>query len=335
MIAAQHPSEYSAEMTEDMAQLEAHRTVLTGHCYRMLGSITEAEDAVQETLIRAWRSLAGFDGRSSLRTWLYRIATHVCLDARSVRRRFRPFEQQRAGTVHDELTAQPKTHWIEPIPDALALPSNLDPADYVLHKQSIRLAFVTALQRLPARQRAALLLTEVVGLSVSEVADCLDTTATAIHSALQRARTTLAQHFQSDEPQSVTLSDEQTRLLSRYVDAFHRYDTDALAALCREDVTFSMPPYALWLQGPQSVKLWLAGRGIGCQGSRLIPTAACGSPAFGQYRHSPDGGHSAWALVVLSIDQEHIADWCSFLDTEALFPRFGLPLHLPAEAASP
>lgn len=326
-------------MIEGIAQLEAHRTALTGHCYRMLGSITEAEDAVQETLLRAWRHLAGFDGRSSLRTWLYRIATHVCLDARRVRRRFRPLEERSAGTINEELTAQPQSHWIEPIPDALAIPSELSPADYVLHKQSIRLAFVAALQRLPAKQRAALILTDVLGLSVSEVADSLDTTVTAIHSALQRARATLAQSAPSDDShsdaaQSVPLSDSQARLLSRYVDAFHRYDTAALASLCREDVTFSMPPYELWLQGPSAVKLWLSGRGIGCQGSRLLPTAACGSPAFGQYRRSPDGSHVAWALVVLSIDQHHITDWCSFLDTQTLFPRFGLPLHVPANTDS-
>lgn len=331
MIAASLQSPYSAAMAEGIAQLEAHRTALTGHCYRMLGSITEAEDAVQETLLRAWRALSGFDGRSSLRTWLYRIATHVCLDARTVRRRFRPSCARSVGTTSEELTAQPREHWIEPIPDALAIPSDsdLDPAQVVLQRQSIRLAFVAALQRLPPKQRAALLLSDVLGMPVAEVASSLDSTEPAIHSALQRARTTLADSALSLDSHATPLSDSQVQLLGRYVDAFHRYDTAALASLCRDDVTFSMPPYELWLQGPQSVQTWLQGRGIGCQGSRLIATAACGSPAFAQYRRSPDGGHTAWALAVLSIDAQHITDWCSFLDTETLFPRFGLPLRLP------
>lgn len=297
----------------------------------MLGSITEAEDAVQETLLRAWRALSGFDGRSSLRAWLYRIATHVCLDARTVRRRFRPSCARSVGTTSEELTAQPREHWIEPIPDALAIPSDsdLDPAQVVLQRQSIRLAFVAALQRLPPKQRAALLLSDVLGMPVAEVASSLDSTEPAIHSALQRARTTLADSALSLDSHATPLSDSQVQLLGRYVDAFHRYDTAALASLCRDDVTFSMPPYELWLQGPQSVQKWLQGRGIGCQGSRLIATAACGSPAFAQYRRSPDGGHTAWALAVLSIDAQHITDWCSFLDTKTLFPRFGLPLRLP------
>ena len=316
-------------MSQPATQLEAHRTALTGHCYRMLGSLTDAEDAVQETMTRDWSSLDRFDERASLRTWLYRIATNVCLDARSERTtRRRPMSEGSAGTVTDTLSERPGSYFIEPIPDELAIPSDASPAEAVMWKQSIRLAFVAALQLLPPKQRAALLLTEVLGFSVAEVASCLDSSVPAINSALQRARATLASTPQSDPPKP--LSAAQQKLLERYVEAFHRYDADALAALLREDATFSMPPYTLWLRGPDSVRSWLLGRGIGCRGSRLIPTAACGSPAFAQYRLRPQGGYIAWALAVLTLDGEHIVDWCSFLDTATLFPRFGLPLELPA-----
>ena len=317
-------------MSQPATQLEAHRTALTGHCYRMLGSLTDAEDAVQETMTRAWRSLDRFDERASLRTWLYRIATNVCLDARSERTtRRRPMSEGSAGTVTDTLSERPGSYFIEPIPDELAIPSDASPAEAVMWKQSIRLAFVAALQLLPPKQRAALLLTEVLGFSVAEVASCLDSSVPAINSALQRARATLASTPQSDPPKP--LSAAQQKLLERYVEAFHRYDADALAALLREDATFSMPPYTLWLRGPDSVRSWLLGRGIGCRGSRLIPTAACGSPTFAQYRLRPQGGYIAWSLTVLTLDGEHIVDWCSFLDTATLFPRFGLPLELPAQ----
>ncbi len=310
-------------------QLEAHREALVGHCYRMLGSVAEADDAVQETLVRAWRALEGFDGRASLRTWLYRIATNVCLDTLGDRaRRERPVAIGPAGTVHDELVERPRTHWLEPIPDAHALPADGDPAERAALRESIRLAFVAALQRLPPRQRAALLLAEVLGWPASEIASALETSVAAVNSALQRARATLAE---SAPPEAAVagLTPVQEALLARYVEAFERYDVDALASLLREDATMSMPPYTLWLRGPQAIKTWFLGRGIGCRGSRLVPTAANGLPAFGQYRPGgPGQPHRPWSLTVLELSGDRIAAMNYFLDTATLFPRFGLPPEL-------
>jgi len=304
--------------------LEIHRRAVTGHCYRMLGSAVDADDAAQETFIRAWRGLDRFDGRASVQTWLYRIATNVCLDELAARgRRARPMEEGPAGSTTDTLTKKAREHWLEPIADARALP-DADPHERVQLRQSIRLAFVAALQRLAPRQRAALLLTEVLGWSTAEVAEALATTVAAVNSALQRARSVVG----AWNGGAVELTEAQQLMVDRYVAAFERYDVDELASLLREDATFSMPPYALWLQGPQAVKDWLNGMGAGCRGSRLIPTAACGSPAFAQYRVNPAGGHSAWALVVLELDGDRIAGWNSFLDTETLFPRFDLPLRI-------
>jgi RNA polymerase sigma-70 factor, ECF subfamily len=314
-------------MLATVDQLELHRTALTGHCYRMLGSAVDADDAVQETIIRAWRSLDRFDGRAALRTWLYRIATNVCLDELSDRtRRARPMEESPAGTVHDELTQQPRTHWLEPIPDARAVPADENPATAAILKQSIRLAFVAALQNLAPKQRAVLLLMEVLGWPAAEVAESLDTSVAAVNSALQRARAALASR---GENAVAPLSESQQRVVDRYVAAFHEYDVDGLVSLLREDATFSMPPYSLWLRGPEAVRNWLQGRGIQCRGSRLLPVAACGSLAFGQYRRNPEGGHKAWALIVLELSGDQIAGWNSFLDTGTLFSKFGLPIELP------
>ena len=315
-------------MTPTATQLEEHRAALTGHCYRMLGSAAEADDAVQETVLRAWRSLERFDGRASLRTWLYRIATNVCLDALADRsRRARPIELGPEGSVDDPLNELPRTHWLEPIPDSKALPADADPSELLVLRQSIRLAFVAALQHLPPRQRAALLLTEVLGWSAAEVADTLETSVAAVNSALQRARATLATRDVSAG--GGALSESQSRLLNRYVEAFHRYDVDALTALLREDAAFSMPPYALWLRGREPVRSWLLGRGAGCRGSRLLPIAACASPAFAHYKPAgPQGTLRPWAVVVLELAGDQVAGWTSFLDTETLFPRFGLPAEL-------
>ena len=324
-------------MQLDVAQLEAHRSALTGHCYRMLGSPFDAEDAVQEAMVRAWKSLDRFDGRASLKTWLYRIATNVCLDALSNRsRRARPIEEGPVGAVDDDLVTRPRTHWLEPIPDARALPSDDDPFRTTALRQSIRLAFVAALQHLPPRQRAALVLSEVLGWSAAEIAECLETSVAAVNSALQRARATLAARGVASEASSAAgdsgdaLSEEQSALLERYVDAFHNYDVDSLVALLREDATLSMPPYTLWLQGPEAIRAWLVGRGSGCRGSRLIPTNACGLPAFGQYRPGDvEGTWKPWGLIVIEVADGRIARWNSFLDTDNLFPLFGLPPRLP------
>ncbi|HEV7919582.1 MAG TPA: sigma-70 family RNA polymerase sigma factor [Thermoanaerobaculia bacterium] len=312
-------------MHVDVSALEAHRTALTGHCYRMLGSAADADDAVQETIVRAWRSMDRFQGRASLRTWLYRIATNVCLDTlHDASRRFRPIEEGLPTAVEQAtLDTRERTHWLEPIADARALPADADPFELTALRQSIRLAFVAALQHLPPRQRAALLLADVLGWSAAEVAECIETSVAAVNSSLQRARATMAARNGAPSPDA--LDDEQIALLDRYVDAFQRYDVDGLVSLLRDDVAFSMPPYTLWLQGPEPVRAWLEGPGAPCRGSRLVPVAACASPAFAQYR--PAG---AWALIVLELDGPRIAGWTSFLDVETLFPMFGLPLHFSA-----
>lgn len=311
-----------------VTHLEEHRAALTGHCYRMLGSATEADDAVKETMVRAWRSLDRFEERSSLRTWLYRIATHVCLDVLADRsRRARPMELGPAGAVDDPLTALPGYRWIEPIPDARALPADADPSELVVLRESIRLAFVAALQHLPPKQRAVLLLADVLGWSATEIASGLGTSVAAVDSALQRARETLATRDLSDA--RGPLSDAQSTLLARYVDSFERYDVDALTELLQQDATLSMPPHTLWLRGHESIRGWLSGPGSGCRGSRLVPTAASGSPAFGQYRPSGPGGKlQPWALIVLELSGDRIAAMTYFLDTDVLFPRFGLPPEL-------
>ena len=318
-----------APTSRSAGQLEEHRTALAGHCYRMLGSAVDADDAVQEAMVRALRSLDRFDGRSSLRTWLYRIATNVCLDMLADRsRRAHPLEEGPVGSVDDPLETRPRTHWLEPVPDAWAVPESDDPAEKAVLRQSIRLAFVAALQHLPPNQRAALLLTEVLGWSAAEVAESLDTSVAAVNSALQRARSTLATRDLGDG--RAPPSEAQAALAERYLAAFERYDVDALTALLREDATWSMPPYLLWIRGHDSIRRWLLGRGAGCRGSRLVATAACGSPAFAQYRPAPEGGHRAWALIVLEVSGDRIAGVTSFLDTETIFPVFGLPLELPA-----
>jgi RNA polymerase sigma-70 factor (ECF subfamily) len=311
-------------MQASVIQLEQHRAALTGHCYRMLGSAGDADDAVQETMVRAWKSLDGFDQRSSLRTWLYRIATHACLDALSDRkRRERPMADGPRGTVNDTLEERPRAHWLEPIPDVAAIPADGDPAERVILQQSIRLAFVAALQHLPPKQRAALLLSEVLGWSAAEVASTLDTSVASVNSALQRARATLAARSGDDAPAALTPA--QTALVDRYYAAFVGYDVEALVALLTEDASLSMPPYTLWLQGREAISAWLLGRGSGCRGSRLVPTMACGAPAFGQYR---EDGRVPFALIVLELRGERFASMTSFLDTTTLFPRFGLPLVL-------
>ncbi len=315
----------AAHATTD--DLELHRTALTGHCYRMLGSAAEADDAVQETMVRAWRSLDRFEGRASLRTWLVRIATRVCLDALGDRsRRARPMELGPVGSTEDMLHSLPGERWIEPIPDARALPTDADPSELVALRQSIRLAFVAALQHLPPKQRAALLLTEVLGWPTAEVADMLETSVAAINSALQRARATLATR---DLTARAPLTEPQSALLERFVDTFQRYDVTAFTQLLHQDATLSMPPYDLWLRGRAAIGDWLRGRGSGCAGSRLVATAASGSPAYGQYRPDPAGGHAAWALLVLEVEGAQIVGFNSFLDHETLFPRFGLPAVLP------
>jgi RNA polymerase sigma-70 factor (ECF subfamily) len=312
------------------ANIEQHRRELTAYCYRMLGSGFEAEDAVQETMLRAWKAADSFEGRSSVRSWLYRIATNVCLDMlRGRQRRARPMEVG-SSTPPEESYLEavlPEHAWVSPIADDRVIPNEGDPADIAAAREGIRLAFVSALQHLPARQRAVLILCEVLRWQATEVAELLETSVPAVNSALQRARATLSTQQERTRPETVT--DEQRELLARYVDAFERYDVTRLVTLLHDDAIQSMPPYAMWLQGATDIGKWFLGPGIGCRGSRLLPTVANGCPAFGQYRVDPEGGHTPWALQVLEISDGRIAGLHSFLDT-SIFPAFGLPTHLPA-----
>ena len=315
-------------------RLEAHRAELTAYCYRMLGSPFEAEDAVQDTLVRAWRSLDRFEGRAALRSWLYRIATNVCLDMLNGRqRRARPMDlgpsRSPDGPIGEIL---PEVTWIEPVPDGRVVHDG-DPADVAASRETIRLAFVAALQHLPPRQRAVLILCEVLNWRASEVAELLDTSVAAVNSALQRARATLeARDLSASDAEPSALDEPDRELLARYVEAFERYDMEALTSLIREDATQSMPPYELWLTGRDDIFGWWWGPGIGCRGSRVIPTvSANGSPAFGQYKPSPTGsGYDPWALQVLEIEDGKIAEFTFFLGTETIFPLFGLPPRLDA-----
>ena len=312
-------------------QLEQHRVELTAYCYRMLASSFEAEDAVQETLVRAWRSFDRFEGRAALRTWLYRIATNVCLDMLNGReRRARPMDLGPAQSSDSPPgPTLPEVTWIQPIPDGQVLPAGGDPAELAVSRETIRLAFVAALQYLPPRQRAVLILREVLRWKATEVAELLDTSVAAVNSSLQRARSTLAAADVNATDPALPLDDAQRALLDRYVDAFQRYDMKALTSLLREDATQSMPPYKLWLRGRDDILGWWFGTGIGCRGSRLVPTSANGSPAFGQYKPGgPGGSHTPWALQVLELSGSGIVEFTFFLDTETLFPLFGLPSRL-------
>jgi RNA polymerase sigma-70 factor, ECF subfamily len=310
-------------------ELEQHRAELTAYCYRMLGSPFEAEDAVQETLLRAWRSLDRFEGRAALRSWLYRIATNVCFDMLNAReRRARPMDLGPAREpVETNLNALPEVTWIEPIPATAVAPES-DPAEVAVAHETIRLAFVAALQHLPPRQRAVLILCEVLRWKASEVAELLETSVASVNSALQRARATLETSDVGAD--RAKLDDADRELLSRYVAAFEAYDIEALTSLIHEDATQSMPPYDLWLSGRDDIFEWWLGPGIGCRGSRVIPTvAANGSPAFGQYKPSESGsGFDPWALQVLEVSDGRIVELTFFLDTDRVFPLFGLPPRL-------
>jgi RNA polymerase sigma-70 factor, ECF subfamily len=316
-------------------QLERHRGELTAYCYRMLGSPFEAEDAVQEALLRAWRGFERFEGRAALRSWLYRIATNVCLDMLGGRaRRARPMDLGPAQEpVASNLNTLPEASWIEPLPTgALAGGEGSgDPAELAVARETIRLAFVAALQHLPPRQRAVLILCEVLRWKAAEVAELLDTSVASVNSALQRARATLEHAGVSSTDTAPTAIDESQReLLSRYVQAFEAYDIDALTSLIQEDASQSMPPYDMWLSGREDIFAWWFGPGIGCRGSRVIPAkSANGSVAFAQYKPSESGsGHDPWALQVLELQGDRIAELTFFLDTERLFPLFGLPDRL-------
>ena len=320
--------------TEVEAELEQHRAELTAYCYRMLASPFEAEDAVQETLLRAWRGMERFEGRAALRSWLYRIATNVCLDMLEGRnRRARPMDLGPArAPVESNLNTLPEATWLQPIPDSLVAEEG-DPAELAVTRETIRLAFVAALQHLPPRQRAALILCEVLRWKAKEVAELLGMSVASVNSALQRARATLQSSGVSSYDPAPPMDAARQELLARYVRAFESYDLTALTSLIQEDARQSMPPYDLWLRGRADILAWWFGPGIGCRGSRLVPTVgANGRVAFGQYKPSESGsGHDPWALIVLELGANQIEEFTFFLDTQALFPLFGLPSHLDAQ----
>ena len=318
--------------TDPMSEMEQHRQELTAYAYRMLGSAFEAEDAVQETLVRAWRGFGNFEGRAALRSWLYRITTNVCLDMLQGRqRRARAMDLGPASTAPAVLgPALPEGAWIEPIPDGRVVSDPADPAEVAVARESIKLAFVAALQHLPPRQRAVLILREVLRWKAEEVAELLGTTVASVNSALQRARSTLAASELSASDAPKPMDEQQEALLARYVDAFERYDMDSLTSLLHEDATWSMPPYELWLQSHADIRYWCLGPGIACRGSRLVPTMANGSPAFGQYKPAPDGGYEPWSLQVVEVSGDRVSGITFFLDTARMFPLFGLPARLEA-----
>lgn len=306
------------ELTADT--LADFRPLLRAHCYRMLGHPQDADDAVQDTFVRALRGLAKFEGRAALQTWLVRIATNVCLDAIKTRtRRRRPLSEP-AGTPSDPITFLPADEWIAPIPDAWVIPPEATPHARLAVRQSVRLAFIALLQALPARQRAAVLLADVLGWTAAEAADALDWSVAGVNSALQRARKRLG-----DRPSAPAAVDDA--VLARYHAAFERFDIDALVGLLADDIAFDMPPIPLWIRGPAHVAEFLRGVGSGCEGSILVPTSANGQPAFAQYRR---GGAEPWGIVVLDVQAGRIAGITTFLDVPALFPLFGMPLALGA-----
>jgi RNA polymerase sigma-70 factor, ECF subfamily len=314
-----------SQLAEDLDQ---YRRELTGYCYRMLGSVFDADDAVQEAMVRAWRSIEGFEGRSAMRSWLYRIATNVCLDMlRSRQRRARPMDMGPAWTTESFNGAKlPEQAWVQPLPDARVLPGDGDPAELAAARETVRLAFVTALQYLPARQRAVLILREVLRWQATEVAELLGTSVASVNSALQRARATLSAR-DADAPVAEVAAGDQRALLARYVDAFERYDVGSLVSLLHEDAVMSMPPYNFWLRGPAEISRWFKGPGAECCGSRLVATAANGCAAFGSYRRDPDGEHYPWAIQVIETRDDKIVGHHNFVDAR-LFSAFGLPARL-------
>ena len=315
--------------------LERQRPQLTGYCYRMLGSAFEAEDAVQETMLRAWRSIDRFEGRAALSSWLYRIATNVCLTMLDGRkRRARPMDLGGPSSPEVADAASLVTHgeemWVEPIPTGRVLAGDGDPAAVAESRETLRLAFVAALQHLPPRQRAVLILREVLRWQATEVAELLDTSVASVNSALQRARATLGERdVAAGDLSAGAIGDEERALLDRYVEAFEDYDMDALVALLHEDATMSMPPFELWLRGAEAIREWNLGVGSGCRGSRLVPVTANGVRAFAQYRPSgPGGSFEAWGLQILDVSDGRIVAINCFLDVARIFPMFGVPLTL-------
>ncbi|MFN7149528.1 MAG: sigma-70 family RNA polymerase sigma factor [Microthrixaceae bacterium] len=311
--------------------VEDHRRELTGFCYRMLGAGSEAEDAVQETMVRAWRAADGFEGRSSVRTWLFRIAHNVCVDmVRSPQRRALPVEMGPSQHAADVVLGEPMAPgtWVEPVSDNRVLTVTVDPAELATERDSVRLAFVAALQHLPARQRSALILCDVLRWPATEAASALDTTVASINSGLQRARATLSDR--RGAPLDDVADATSQMLLERYVDAFQRYDMDALVALMRDDIVLSMPPFDVWLQGPDELVAWFTGQGAGCNGSRLIPVELSGGAGFASYKPAGPGVWAPFALQVIEVRGGLLAGHHNYLYPDR-FAEFGLPTELTAD----
>jgi RNA polymerase sigma-70 factor, ECF subfamily len=309
--------------------LDQHRPELTVYCYRMLGSVFDADDAVQETMVRGWRGMDGFEGRSAVRAWLYRIATNVCLDMlRGRQRRAQPMDLGPAWTTDAFNGAMLPGHaWLQPFPDGSGYAVEGDPASVAESRDTIRLAFVSALQHLPPRQRVVLILRDVLNWQAAEVAELLGTSVASVTSALQRARATMSARGREEPPPDPLTADHRA-LLARYVDAFERFDISTLVTLLRDDAVMSMPPYNFWLRGPAEIARWFAGPGSRCACSRLVPTTANGCAAFGSYRQDGKGGHEPFAIQVIEVSGGRIAGHHNFVDA-SLFAAFGLPARLP------
>jgi RNA polymerase sigma-70 factor, ECF subfamily len=313
------------------------RRELLAHCYRMLGSVHDAEDLVQETYLRAWRSYESFEGRSSLRTWLYRIATNACLNALESRKR-RPLPTglgQPSSDPEAPLEQLTEVPWLEPMPDAMIAADTGDPATVVTSRESVRLAFIAALQHLPPRQRAVLVLRDVLRWKAAEVAEALDTSVAAVNSTLQRARAQIEKVAPTADSVEATISDEQRELLDKYVSAFESYDIDAMVTMFTEEAVWEMPPYTGWYQGAEAIGR-LISRNCPAEAAgdmRLVATQANGQPAFGLYMKDRDGVHRAFHLQVVTIDQGSVSHVAAFFEPK-LFEKFGLPDVLPP-AASP
>jgi RNA polymerase sigma-70 factor (ECF subfamily) len=317
-------TEPQTELSDFPTLTQRYQRELLAHCYRMSGSVHEAEDLVQETFLRAWKAAGAFEGRSSVRTWLYRIATNVCLTNLEGRPR-RPLPAG-LGTpdamAGDALEENHEIAWLEPVPDAAVV---------VAERDSIRLAFVAALQHLPARQRAVLVLRDVLRWSAAEVAEALDTTTAAVNSALQRAHAQLAERGLTEDTVRPDLTPEQERLLERYVDAFWRKDVDSIVSLLKADATWDMPPFTSWFRGADNIG-WLIGNECpgGIHDMPMLPTSANGQPAYGLYMRTPDGDFVPFQLQVLELDGDRVRHVTAFFDPR-LFETFGLPARLPAD----
>jgi RNA polymerase sigma-70 factor, ECF subfamily len=325
------------------ALVERHRGELRVHCYRMLGSFEESEDLVQETFLRAWRNLDGFAGRSSLRAWLYRIATNACLDALDGRAR-RVLPHHLAGPSEPSAALRPRTDiaWLQPFPDRLwepAGPSAAEPDAVVVERETIELAFLAAIQHLPPRQRAVLILRDVLGWPAKETAATLEGSVASVNSALQRARATLREQLPErrlDWAPSAEPTERELAVLRRYMDAFERADLAAVAALLAEEVRATMPPWPMWFQGRDAVMAalaasWDAGSPDHVGRFRMLPTRANGRPAVAAYVRGPGAaGYGAFAIGVLRIEGDRIVETTAFHDL-ALFPAFALPTELPPD----